>query len=95
LSYKLFEDEGIMMPVLHLSCKYLKPALYDDLLTVRTTIKKFPSVRIEFLYEIFNEAGVLLNQGETTLVCINMKTQRPCDAPEKLINALKPYFDKY
>lgn len=92
LSYKEFEDEGIMMPVVQLNCKYIKPAFYDDLLTIRTTIKKLPSLRIEFIYEVFNDKGVLLNLGETTLVCINMKTQRPCNAPEKLLMALNPYF---
>ena len=93
LSYKLFEEQGIMMPVLHLSCKYIEPALYDDLLTIKTIIKKMPGIRIEFLYEIYNEQGILLNQGETTLVCMNMKTQRPCQAPISLMNALASYFN--
>lgn len=93
LSYKLFEEQGIMMPVLHMSCKYIKPALYDDLLTIKTMIKKMPGIRIEFLYEIYNEQGVLLNQGETTLVCMNMKTHRPCQAPISLLNALASYFN--
>jgi acyl-CoA thioester hydrolase len=93
LSYKMFEEQGIMMPVLHLSCKYIKPAFYDDLLTIKTMIKKLPGIRIEFLYEIYNEEGVLLNQGETVLVCINMKTQRPCQAPAHLMDALAAYFN--
>jgi acyl-CoA thioester hydrolase len=92
LTYKMFEEHGIMMPVLHLSCKYIKPALYDDLITVKTTIKKLPGIRIEFFYELFNEKGDLLNQGETTLVCIDMKTNRPCQAPSNLLAALSPYF---
>ncbi|OYU96287.1 MAG: thioesterase [Bacteroidetes bacterium B1(2017)] len=92
LSYKLFEDTGIMMPVLSLSCNYVKPAKYDDLLTIKTFIKEMPGVRIHFYYEVFNEAGVLLNRGETTLVCIDMKTQRPCGSPAILIEKLKPYF---
>jgi acyl-CoA thioester hydrolase len=93
LSYKQFEEQGIMMPVLHLSCKYIKPAFYDDLLTIKTIIKKMPGVRIEFLYEIYNEKGILLNEGETTLICIDMKTQRPCGAPLNLLEALKPFFN--
>jgi acyl-CoA thioester hydrolase len=92
LSYKLFEDNGIMMPVVNLNCKYIKPAKYDDLLTIKTSIKALPSVRIHFFYEVFNEQGVLLNQGETTLVCIDMKTNRPCGSPAILLEQLKNYF---
>lgn len=93
LSYKMFEEQGIMMPVLNLACKYIKPAKYDDLLTIRTIIKTKPGVRIQFDYEVYNEAGVLLNQGETTLVCINMETQRPCNAPAILMEKLGPFFE--
>ncbi|MDZ4666995.1 MAG: thioesterase family protein [bacterium] len=93
LSYKMFEDQGVMMPVLDLNCKYLKPAKYDDLLTIKTIINKLPGVRIEFNYEVYNEAGVLLNRGETTLVCINMLSQRPCNAPAILLEKLLPYFE--
>ncbi|MBJ7429066.1 MAG: acyl-CoA thioesterase, partial [Bacteroidia bacterium] len=48
LSYKSFEDNGIMMPVLSLQCKFLKSAYYDDELTIITTIKELPKVRIHF-----------------------------------------------
>jgi acyl-CoA thioester hydrolase len=89
----MFEDQGIMMPVLNLACKYMKPAKYDDLLTIRTIIKTKPGVRIQFDYEVYNEAGILLNQGETTLVCINMETQRPCNAPAILMEKLGPFFE--
>lgn len=92
LSYKLFEDNGIMMPVLDLQCKYHKPAKYDDLLTIKTTIKELPAVRIEFFYAVYNELGVLLNEGETTLVCIDMKTGRPCGSPKILIEKISEYF---
>lgn len=93
LSYKMFEDNGIMMPVLNLQCKYLKPARYDDLLTIKTEIREMPGLRLQFYHEVFNEAGVLLNQGEVTLVNIDMKTQRPCKSPAILTETLLPYFN--
>lgn len=92
LSYKMFEDMGTMMPVLSLNCKYHKPAKYDDLLTIKTIIKELPGIRIHFCYEVRNEAGVLLNEGETTLVCISMETNRPCACPAILLDKLKPFF---
>lgn len=92
LSYKGFEDAGIMMPVMSMQCRYKKPARYDDLLRIVTTIKEMPSTRIHFFYEVFNEAGTLLNEGETTLVFINMKTNRPVNCPDLLAEKLKGAF---
>lgn len=92
LSYKSFEADGIMMPVLELKCKYIKPAYYDDELLIRTTVKEMPGVRIHFLYELFNEAQELIHIGETTLVFVNMQSKKPCPAPPHFIEALKRYF---
>ncbi len=93
LSYKKMEDEGVMLPVIDYSIKYFKPAFYDDLLTVRTTIKELPAARIHFEYEIFNEEGVTLNKGNTTLVFINVKTKRPCAAPDWFMERIKLHFN--
>lgn len=94
LSYKALEDQGIMMPVLECHTKYLAPGKYDELLTVKTIIKEMPSVRITFNYEIYNEAEKLINQGETTLVFVNMETGRPCRVPESMEKLLSPFFNK-
>jgi len=89
MSYKRLEDNGIMLPVANLSIKYIKPAHYDDLLTIKTTIKTIPKVRIEFDYEIFNEKDQLLNMGSTTLVFVDIKTGKPTMAPDELVASLK------
>jgi acyl-CoA thioester hydrolase len=93
LSYKMFEDGGTMMPVLQLNCRYKKPAKYDDLLTIRTSIKELPGTRMFFFYEVFNEANVLLHEGETTLVFIDMKSNRPVSCPAMLAQKLVPFFN--
>jgi len=92
LTYKSFEDSGIMMPVLEMNSKYLKPARYDDLLKIHTQLIQYPKARIYFQYKIYNEEGELLNLGETTLVFVNMKTGKPCPPPQPLLKALQPYF---
>ena len=50
-------------------------------------------VEENFKYEIKNEAGELLNKGETTLVFIDMKTNRPTRCPDFLEEKFKPYFN--
>lgn len=93
ISYKRMEDSGIMLPVLNLNINYLKPAKYDDLLTLKTTLLKKPSVRIEFNFELFNENGELLTKGYTSLVFIDMKRNRPTKAPDYIIEKADSLFD--
>lgn len=92
--YKVMEDEGVMMPVYENKSRYLQPARYDDLLTIRVSIPKLPSARVVFHYEIRNQEGVLLNVGETTLVFQRKDTGRLCSAPEGLLAKLRPYYQE-
>jgi acyl-CoA thioester hydrolase len=92
LSYKQIEDNGIMLPVLSLNIKYIKPAFYDDELIIRTIIPKMPSVRIEFNYEIYNQKSELLNIAETMLVFIDANTRKPTKAPSWILDKMKPFF---
>jgi len=91
-SYKGMEDNGIMLPVYTCNIKYLKPAVYDDLLVIKTTIKELPTARITFDYEIYNQKDELLNTGTTTLVFINMITNKPCPPPDSFIEKIKKFF---
>jgi len=90
--YKKIEEMGIMLPVRNLEVKYYKPAIYDDLLTIKTIIKELPKAKITFFYEIYNVKGELLNKGETTLVFIDEKSRKPRRAPSELLKQLETYF---
>jgi acyl-CoA thioester hydrolase len=92
MTYKELEEMGVMMPVLENKSKYLAPALYDDKLRIVTTIRDKPGVRIRFEYEISNEAGKVLHQGETLLAFVNKKSGRPCRPPEAFDKVLESYF---
>ena len=88
-TYKAMEEEGIMMPVVSLQIQYKKPALYDELITIRTKLKELPSTKIEFNYEILNEKGELLSTANTVLVFVDAKTFRPVRRPEKVLKLIK------
>lgn len=92
-SYKSLEDSGVMMPVLELHSRFLKPSRYDEEITVRTYLKEKPGVKIRFDYELFNQKGELLNTGNTTLVFVDMKRNKPCMAPRDFMERLAAYFD--
>ena len=93
VSYKELEARGIMLPVVDLNVKYLRPALYDDLIEIKTYLNKVPGVKIEFDYEIYNEKKELLTTGSTTLVFISSKTMKPIQAPQDLIDKIKAHLD--
>ena len=90
VSYKSMEEAGIMLPVVSLTMNYKKPARYDDLLRVRTIFKKQDGVKIEFDYEIYNEANELLTTGYSMLVFVDMKTGRPVSPPDYVKEKLAP-----
>ena len=91
--YKKIEESGVMLPVLSLNVKYIKPAFYDDELTIKTYIKKLPTVRIEFEYEVYNKKEELINKGNTTLVFVDMKTMKPTSAPQGFSDDIKKHFE--
>jgi len=92
LTYSGMEASGIMMPVLEMKCKYLKPALYDEEITVKVIMDKMPGVKIHFRYEFFNEKEELIHLAETLLVFVNMASNRPCLPARDFLDKLKPFF---
>ena len=92
MTYKELEEMGVMMPVLENKSKFISPALYDDNLRIVTIIRNKPGVRIKFEYEISNESGKVLHQGETLLAFVNRNTGRPCRPPDLFNKVLEPYF---
>ncbi len=89
ISYKDMEEEGIMLPVYNISIRYIQPAFYDDVLEITTTIKKTPTVRIEFMYEIRNQKNELVTTAETTLVFLNKKSRKPIKCPTYFLEKLQ------
>ena len=88
-SYREWEDNGIILPVRELQIRYLAPAFYDDLLTIRTIIKEKPDVRITFYHEVYNEKGEKTCTGSLVLVFVNSETRRPTRAPGFFLKALE------
>lgn len=93
VTYKSLESQGILLPVLENWSKYILPARYDDLLTIKINMEKLPSTRLTFHYQVFNEEEKLINLGETTLVFVSRETEKPMMAPDFLLDILKPYFN--
>jgi acyl-CoA thioester hydrolase len=94
-TYRQLEEMGVMMPVAELHIHYYRPALYDDLIIVKTILKELPADhKIQFHSELYNEAGQLLNKGVTTLVFYDPKEKIRVNMPTELYTRLAPFFKK-
>ena len=87
-SYKWMEENNVILPVTNLNINYKLPARYDDVISITTRLKKIPTFKIEFDYEIHNEKGDLLVTASTTLVFINSVTNKLMKAPDYLLEKI-------
>jgi len=69
-TYREFEDAGLFMVVADVSCKYLAPAEYDDLLLLRTRVEKVGAAHIRHAYELIRGTQIVVT-GTTTVVCVD------------------------
>ena len=89
ITYKQMEEEGIKLPVISLMVNFKKSACYDDMIKVKTTLKKMPTASIEFDYEIVNELGEILTTGNTVLAFIDIIRNRPTRCPRYILDKLQ------
>ena len=89
ISYDEIESQGIWLPVSEYNIKYLKPALYDEVLEIHTFIKKIPGVRVEFEYEIYNSSNLKITEAQTTLFFLDSKTNKIVKCPSFLMELIE------
>lgn len=92
-TYKQVEAMGIFLAVTDMHIRFLRPAKYDDLITVKTTLREIPlHHKIVFHGEIYNQENELLNTGEVTLYFLDSKTMMRTEMPAALKEKLSQYF---
>ncbi|NRF38069.1 thioesterase family protein [Pedobacter foliorum] len=92
ITYESMEADGVMLPILEFQSKFLKPAFYNQTLTIKSIVNELPTVRLTVDYEIYNDNKELINTGKTTLVFVNKETRRPCQPPESFMKNVRSYF---
>ena len=92
-TYKDIEAMGIIMPVVDIHTRFLRPAKYDDLITVKTTLRELPTHhKIVFHSEIYNAADELLNTGDVTLYFMQANGMKRVEMPAQLKEKVEKYF---
>jgi acyl-CoA thioester hydrolase len=95
ITYKDIEQAGVIMPVVSVDCKFIKPAIYDDLLTIRTSLLELPKDhKIEFHQEVYNEKKQLLCKGKVALYFMEKITFQKTGIPAMLTAKLEPFFNQ-
>lgn len=69
-TYREMEESGLLGMVVKAECAYKKPAKYDDLVTIRTTIKRVTRVKIEYEHQLLRE-NELLAIGHITIAVVD------------------------
>lgn len=94
LTYASMEKKhGTLMPVMSLNMRFVRPALYDELMTVKTILRELPGSTITFHHEIFNEKNKLVNGGSVKLCFVDADSNKSIKAPEFLLEKLRPSFE--
>lgn len=89
ITYKQMEEDGIKLPVISLTVNFKKSVGYDDVIKVKTSLKKIPTASIEFDYEILNEKGEIVTTGNTVLAFIDINRNRPTRCPQHILDKLQ------
>lgn len=93
LTYKELEEvHRIMMPVVAVEARFLAPALYDEMLTIRTILDTLPGRTIVFKNEIYNASEKLIHDAKVKLVFIDMNSQKMVSCPEYMLKTLRAWF---
>ena len=93
ITYKNIEQSGLVMPVVSVDCKFIRPALYDDLLTIRTSLLQLTNDhKIEFHQSVYNEMDDLLCKGKVVLFFMEKSTYQKINIPTTLFEKLEPFF---
>ena len=92
-TYADMEKMGVIMPVVDVHCRYLRPARYDDLLSIKTILKELPlHHKIEFHHEVYNEKDELLAVGKIILYFMEARGMKKATMPAELYEKLRHYF---
>ena len=89
MSYDEMEKKGVILPVYSVDVQYLRPAYYDDLLTLRTEVAELKGVRITFHYKLLNVEKVLLATSNVTLVFTNGDSFKPVRPPAWFLDLME------
>lgn len=87
-AYSGLENDGLIFPVVNVSVRYLKPSLYDQEISIVTSISVVKGASIVFENSAYNNSGEKINEAKITVACVRRCTGKPCPIPPDLSQKL-------
>ncbi|MBN2102976.1 acyl-CoA thioesterase [bacterium] len=84
LPYNQLEAQGISLPVIEIHCRYYKPVLYDELITVHTSVSHANRLKLHLVYEVYGESDDVLRANGYSLHCFVNHQGRPVRVDRRL-----------
>jgi len=89
ISDKTLASNNIIMPLIDISIKYLKPVFYDEKILVKTSITEQLGVKLKFNHTVCNKRKEIINTASSTMVFVDAKTNKAIRIPEVLIDKIQ------
>jgi len=93
ISDKELEKHDILLPVIEMNIKYIKPIFYDEIISIKTSLNKIPTSRLTFKHEVRNQKNELINQAESTVAFVENHSRKPMRAPQLIVNKIKSFIE--
>ena len=90
--YSKMEKDSVLCPVMSMQFRFLRAAMYDDVIRICTEIRKMPDDKVTFHHELFNEKGKLLCAGSVKLAFVTKEERKRCQVPEDLRKEMEGRF---
>jgi acyl-CoA thioester hydrolase len=79
---KTLEEQNILLPVIEMNIRYLKPIFYDDIIKISTRLLETTYTKMLFEHNVYNMKNELINKGISTLALVNLESRKPIRMPE-------------
>ena len=79
---KTLEDHNILLPVIEMNIRYLKPIFYDEVIKISTKLLKTSFTKMFFEHKVFNTKSELINRGTSTLALVDLDSRKPIRMPD-------------
>lgn len=81
---KVLEDQDIIMPVIEIEIKYIKPIIYDEKIRIASYLEGINGLKLRFRHIVFNQQKEVISKGISTMVFVNSKSQKPIRIPDSI-----------
>lgn len=82
IDYLTVQKKGFTTPIVKSSCEHKLPLRYGEQAQVVTHYISTPAAKMIFRYEIYNESGALVCQGETIQVFLDKENNLTLNTPD-------------